>query len=547
MKDESLISGVAASPGTGYAPILLVTDTDPAVSGRSPGTPEEELARFSAACAAVQKQIAELKSSLEGRRDEWTLKLFDTHIYLASDPELSERTGERIVRQNSSAEQALVESAAELAEMLESSGSEVMAERASDLRDVVKRILEELGGGGRKAIMPEGDVIIAADELSPIETSGLDPSLVRGIVTGRGGFSCHTAIMARSLGIPAVTGVGDALARLEDGMYAVVDGSEGSVRINPDRQTVLSALSAIGREAAEKDDLSAWAARKTVSRDGVRITLGAQLGGMNGLDSALASNADEIGLFRTEFLFMGRNDFPDEQDQYETYSRILSRMSPRRVVIRTIDIGGDKNLPYSGIAAEDNPFLGLRGIRYSLKYPEVFRVQLRALLRASVSGNLSVMFPMAATVDEIAEARRIMDQEKASLLEEGVPVAGDIETGMMMEIPSAALAAEDFAPFVDFFSIGTNDLVQYTMAADRGNREVAHLYQPLHPSVLKLIEMIVRAAAGSGIRVGVCGEAASDPEVVPELLRLGIRELSVGADAVLRIRRLIAGTDAGPE
>lgn len=558
MTNELRINGIAASQGTGCAPLHLLRKRRLSAGVPAGINPEAELERFRAAAAAVREGITRMRDELSGSRDEWTLKLFDTHIYFVGDPEFRAAVEEGIGSRGLSAGSAVREGAEVLAGLLENSGSEEVTERAADLRDVAGRIVIELEGGEeRQQAAPKGAYVLAVENLSPLDASALDPENVRGIITAEGGYSCHTAIVARSLGIPAVTGTGDGFERLVEacdvvdagaslgGLTVVVDGDAGAVFLNPGAARIAGAAEAGERRRAETEALAEYRDRPTMSLDGVEVKLCAHLGGLNELEAAARSGADGIGLFRSEFLFIGAEDFPGEDQQFEAYRSVLEGMDGRRVVIRTLDIGGDKNVPYAGIEAEQNPFLGVRGIRYSLDNLGVFRTQLRALLRASVYGRLAIMIPMAAVEEEVAAARTVFDEEKAALKRVGTDVAEHIEFGMMIEVPSAALIADRLAKLVDFFSIGTNDLVQYTLAADRMNPAVAGLYQPMHPAVLKLIEAASKAAAAAGIGCAVCGEAASDPKMIPFLLKSGISELSVGAPQVLQLRKLISGITVG--
>ncbi|MBI9108790.1 MAG: phosphoenolpyruvate--protein phosphotransferase [Spirochaetales bacterium] len=541
MTDSFILTGIAASPGTAIAPVLILRELELNLDSGGGHELATQLRRFAEARNIVREQIMKLREEASAQHEEWTIKIFDSHLYLASDPELLGSVENRINENGVRAEYALLLSRDEFALLLENSGSEMMVERAGDLRDVTNRLIAVLTGQKQEDLSElSGEVILAAHELSPLETAQLDTKFVKGIITETGGYSCHTAIMARSRGIPAVTGSRGILGLLESGLQVILDGDEGWVRGRPGEAELKTAREKLAEQLLMKEHLKAFRDKKTQSLDGTSVNIGSHLGRLSELDDALRFGAEGIGLFRTEFLFMESSGFPNEDVQFEAYREVLERMNPRPVIIRTMDIGGDKTLSYIDLPAEDNPFLGVRGIRYSLRNPEIFRVQLRALLRASAYGNLKIMFPMVSVPEELKEARNIVDDEAEKLRLGGVHISQDVEIGVMIEVPSAALLADELAEHVDFFSIGTNDLIQYTMAADRMNDEVAHLYQPLNPAVLRLIQMVTDASRKHGLWTGVCGEMAGDPEALPLLLGLGVRELSVGAPQIPAVRELIS-------
>ena len=546
MKHRTSFSGTASSDGTGIAPLVLSAPVKLDISDEGGHHPETELKRFEECQRLVKDEILAMKDAASGSHDEWTIQIFDSHLFLIRDPELQDNVIETIKGQGVSAESALLTVRDSIVELLESLGDDMMAERASDIRDLTDRMLAALTGQVLTNLSEiKEQHIIAAEDLSPLDTAGLNPALVQGIITGTGGYSCHTAIVARSLGIPAVTGIEGLMGAAEAGITAVVDGAEGRVILNPDEDDIKKARVDVEKQRKERQRLRQWSVGPTFTKDGTEIILGAHLGSLNELDAVAESGADGIGLFRTEFLFLGKGGFPNEQQQFEVYREVLERMAPKPVVIRTMDIGGDK-LPATvaaGLKPEANPFLGLRGIRYSLKNRDIFRQQIRALLRASLFGKLKIMFPMAALSEELSEARGLVEEERRNLTADGILIAEDLEIGAMIEVPSAALSADEMARYSDFFSIGTNDLVQYTMAADRMNEDVSNLYQPMHPSVLKLIKMTADAAESRGVPLGVCGELAGDLKALPLLIGLGVRELSVAAPRVPVIRELISKLD----
>ena len=415
-----------------------------------------------------------------------------------------------------------------------------MRERASDIRDVSKRILAslldvELPNPG----LVSEEVILVAYDLTPSDTAQLNKQYVKGFVTDIGGRTSHSAIMARSMEIPAIVGAKSATHDIENGDLVVLDGLSGEVHINPTEE-VLNKYREL--QAQYKKQQQEWAKlvnEPSITQDGHRVELVANIGNPDDVEGALKYGAEGVGLFRTEFLYMDRDELPDEEVQFEAYKTVLEKMGDKPVIIRTLDIGGDKNLPYLTLPEEMNPFLGVRAIRLCLERPDLFRTQLRALLRASVYGNLKIMFPMIATLDEFREAKQLFLEEKEKLIQEGIPVSESIELGIMVEIPSTAVLADHFAKEVDFFSIGTNDLIQYTMAADRMNERVSYLYQPYHPAILRLIKNVIDASHREGKWTGMCGEMAGDETAIPILLGLGLDEFSMSASSILRARSLI--------
>jgi len=424
--------------------------------------------------------------------------------------------------------------------MFESMDNEYMKERAADIRDVTKRVLAHLLGIQiPNPSMIAEEVVIVAEDLTPSDTAQLNRQFVKGFTTNIGGRTSHSAIMARSMEIPAVVGTKVATEEINNGDLVVVDGLKGEVHFNPTPE-VLEAYKKI-QEDFEKQKAE-WAKlvnEKSVSADGHHVELAANIGTPKDLKGVIENGGEGVGLYRTEFLYMDRDQLPTEEEQYTSYKAVLEGMEGKPVVVRTLDIGGDKELPYLNLPKEMNPFLGFRAIRLCLEEVDIFRTQLRALLRASVHGNLKVMFPMIATLNEFREAKAMLEDEKAKLIQEGVEVAEHIELGIMVEIPSTAVLADQFAKEVDFFSIGTNDLIQYTMAADRMNQQVSYLYQPYNPSILRLVKMVIDAAHKEGKWAGMCGEMAGDETAIPILLGLGLDEFSMSASSILKARSLI--------
>jgi len=535
------LSGISASKGIAFAPITKIQPLNLDIDESANHDPEVELNRFAEAQKEVTKHIETMKSAAAKLHDEWVIKIFDSHLFFIRDPALQNNVINEIKNEGVSAEWALLKVRNSLVLMLENLDDTTMSERAADLRDLTDRMIAFLTNQQWPDLSGlEEETIIAAVDFSPLEISKLDKKFIKGIITEKGGYSSHTAIMARSSGIPAVTGVMGLLSAVLQGDPVIVDGNKGSIVIKPGDEEIKSFKKINNEITKENSRLKDFINCKSLTKDKLSISIGSHLGSVNELEKIQTFGADGIGLFRTEFLFMHENRFFDEQQQFEVYQKVLETMEGKPVIIRTMDIGGDKNLPWAKIEPEANPSLGLRGIRYCLKRPEFFKIQLRALLRASIYGNLKIMFPMVSTVEELILARSLLAEESTNLKKEGKLISDNIEIGVMIEVPAAALCAEQFASHVDFFSIGTNDLIQYTMAADRMNDQVSYLYQPMHPAVLKLIKMVTDAAKKNGLWTGVCGEIAGDLEVVPILIGLGVIELSVAPPLVPEVREVVS-------
>ncbi|PLT45218.1 phosphoenolpyruvate--protein phosphotransferase [Paenibacillus sp. FSL W8-1187] len=533
--------GTAASPGIAIAKALRLEPAAAIPERRAVADSEAEAARLKAAVAEAKEAIEAIRRSTLERMGEQKAEIFEAHLFLLDDPELIEATEDKIRDERINAESALHEVAAGIAELLRSMDDELLRERAADVGDVagrVVRILEGRDGGTMSGLSEE--TILVAEDLTPSDTAQLDLDYVKGFLTEVGSRTSHSAIMARSLELPAIVGAGREAGRIETGTMLVLDAVEGVVLVDPSAEE-LERYRLLKREYEEKmARLRGFVDRPSVSADGHEIELAANIGSVADVAKVLESGADAIGLFRTEFLYMGRSSLPTEEEQFSVYRHVLEKMQGKRVVIRTLDIGGDKELPYLDLPKESNPFLGRRAIRLCLAEEELLRVQLRALLRASAYGRLAIMFPMIAVASELRDAKRILAEERAKLERDGVAVSSGIEVGLMIEIPAAALNADALAREADFFSIGTNDLIQYTMAADRMNESVAYLYQPHHPSILRLVEMVIRASERHGRWTGMCGEMAGDPDAIPLLLGLGLHEFSMSASTVLSAREQIS-------
>jgi phosphoenolpyruvate-protein phosphotransferase (PTS system enzyme I) len=535
-----VLLGKPASNGIAIAKAYRLIEPDLTVKKTSIEKVEEEVSRFRSAVEQSKEELEAIRDHAKEHLGEDKAEIFEAHILVLSDPELLTAIEDKISSESVNAEFALKEVSDMFVTMFEQMDNAYMKERAADIRDVTKRVLSHLLGVQlpNPSLISE-EVIIIAEDLAPSDTAQLNKTYVKAFTTDIGGKTSHTAIMARSMEIPAVVGTKTATKEIEHGDLVIVDGIKGEVHVNPTPEVVEKYKK---EQAAYEEQKKEWAKllhEKSISADGHQVELAANIGTPDDLEGVINNGAEGIGLFRTEFLYMGRTELPSEEEQFEAYKTVLEKMEGKPVVVRTIDIGGDKELPYLNLPKEMNPFLGFRAIRLCLEEQEMFRTQLRALLRASVYGNLKIMFPMIATLDELRQAKAILSEEKEKLVSEGVQVAEQIEVGMMVEIPSTAVIADQFAKEVDFFSIGTNDLIQYTFAADRMNERISYLYQPYHPAILRLVKMVIDAAHKEGKWVGMCGEMAGDEIAIPILLGLGLDEFSMSATSVLKARSQI--------
>jgi phosphotransferase system enzyme I (PtsI) len=531
------IQGIAASSGIAIAKAYRLETPNLVVEKKAVSDSQAEVARFEAAVAKAKEELEIIKQHALQQLGEDKAAIFAAHLLVLNDPELLNPIKEKIETERVNAEYALNETAAMFISMFEAMDNEYMKERAADIRDVTKRVLAHLLGVkiSNPSLISE-EVIIIAEDLTPSDTAQLNRQYVKGFATDVGGRTSHSAIMARSMEIPAVVGTKQVTTEVQNGDIVIIDGLDGQVVVNPSQDVLAYYEEKRARYEAQKAEWAKLVHEKTVTSDGYHVELAANIGTPDDVKGVLENGAEGIGLYRTEFLYMGRSELPTEEEQFEAYKTVLERMEGKPVVVRTLDIGGDKELPYLDLPKEMNPFLGFRAIRLCLEMQDMFRTQLRALLRASVYGNLKIMFPMIATLDEFRQAKAILLEEKEKLQREGVPVADDIEVGMMVEIPAAAVLADQFAKEVDFFSIGTNDLIQYTMAADRMNERVSYLYQPYNPAILRLISNVIDAAHKEGKWAGMCGEMAGDAIAIPILLGLGLDEFSMSATSILRAR-----------
>lgn len=537
---DNIFTGVAASPGVAIAKAFRFNHSPYIPQKQTNADAEAEAGRFRQAIEKSKGEIEEIRVKTEQRLGAQKAEIFEAHLFLLEDPDLVDSVLDKIADENLNAEYALHEVTTTIVEMLLELDNEMVRERAADVKDVSGRVMSHLIGKPYASLSGiSEETIILAEDLTPSDTAQLDLNYIRGFVTEIGSRTSHSAIMARSLEIPAIVGAGSSAAAVADGAMVIMDATEGKVIVDPSEEVLAEYREKKKQYDERRIQLKRLAGQPSVTADGEHLELAANIGSIEDLDKVLENGADGVGLFRTEFLYMGRSSFPTEEEQFQIYKHVLEKLNGKRVVIRTLDIGGDKELPYLELPKESNPFLGLRALRLCLKREDLFRTQLRALLRASVHGKLNIMFPMIAVLSELREAKRILEEERAKLEQEGVQVSGSIEVGMMIEIPAAAIGADIFAKEVDFFSIGTNDLIQYTMAADRMNESVAYLYQPYHPSILRLVNMVIKAAERAGIWAGMCGEMAGDQTAIPLLLGMGLDEFSMSAGSILPARELV--------
>ncbi|HCE0996290.1 TPA: phosphoenolpyruvate--protein phosphotransferase [Staphylococcus aureus] len=540
---SKLIKGIAASDGVAIAKAYLLVEPDLTFDKNEKVTDVEgEVAKFNSAIEASKVELTKIRNNAEVQLGADKAAIFDAHLLVLDDPELIQPIQDKIKNENANAATALTDVTTQFVTIFESMDNEYMKERAADIRDVSKRVLSHiLGVELPNPSMIDESVVIVGNDLTPSDTAQLNKEFVQGFATNIGGRTSHSAIMSRSLEIPAIVGTKSITQEVKQGDMIIVDGLNGDVIVNPTEDELIAYQDKRERYFADKKELQKLRDADTVTVDGVYAELAANIGTPNDLPGVIENGAQGIGLYRTEFLYMGRDQMPTEEEQFEAYKEVLEAMDGKRVVVRTLDIGGDKELSYLNLPEEMNPFLGYRAIRLCLAQQDIFRPQLRALLRASVYGKLNIMFPMVATINEFREAKAILLEEKENLKNEGHDISDDIELGIMVEIPATAALADVFAKEVDFFSIGTNDLIQYTLAADRMSERVSYLYQPYNPSILRLVKQVIEASHKEGKWIGMCGEMAGDETAIPLLLGLGLDEFSMSATSILKARRQING------
>ena len=534
------LKGIAASQGISFAKAYVFVEPDLTVKEVKIEDVAAEIKRFEDAIEASKKELTIIKENALASLGADKAAVFEAHLLILDDPEFMGTVKTDIESKVINAEYAFKETSDMFISMFEAMDNEYMKERAADIRDVSKRILAHLLGVDlpNPSLIDE-EVIVIAEDLTPSDTAQLNKKYVKGFATNIGGRTSHSAIMARSLEIPAVVGTSSITEDVKNGDILILDGLDGVVLVNPDEATTAEYKEKHAKFEAQKAEWAKLVTEKSVTKDGYEVILAANIGTPADLEGVKNNGGEAVGLYRTEFLYMGRDQLPTEDEQFEAYKAVLEGMGDKPVVVRTLDIGGDKELPYLDLPKEMNPFLGFRAIRLCLEEKDLFRTQLRALLRASVYGKLCVMFPMIATVQEFRAAKALFLEEKEKLVAEGVAVSNDIELGIMVEIPSTAVIADIFAKEVDFFSIGTNDLIQYTMAADRMSEKVSYLYQPYNPAILRLVKNVIEASHKEGKWTGMCGEMAGDSLAIPLLLGMGLDEFSMSATSILQARSQI--------
>lgn len=533
--------GKGVSEGLAMAQIHLFTPKLPEISRQPAADAEAEVAKLEKTLAAAEEELRGLYETAKEKMGEQEAEIFDAHLTILDDEySVREPIIQRIREQKQNAAAAITDQFDELAQMFRSLGDELMAERAADAEDLKQQLLRICLGCGRQdlSVLP-GDVIVLAEELTPSDTVRMDTAHVKGIATKLGGATAHSAIIARTLGIPAAAGIDGWQTEALNGHMAILDGADGTLTVDPTDEETACYQSRKAQADCEAQALEAFRTSPSQTKDGAALEICANIGTPQEAQQAMKYGADGVGLFRSEFLFMDRDALPTEDEQFEAYRTAAQTMAGKPLIIRTLDVGGDKKLPTLELPHEDNPFLGFRAIRMTLSHPEIFRPQLRAILRAAAYGDVRVMFPMIGSMDQLREAKALLREQEQTLQAEGVPT-GPVKVGMMVEIPAAAVLAEEFAKEVDFFSIGTNDLTQYTLAVERGNAAVAHLYAPEHPAVLRLIAMTAQAAAERHIPCGMCGEAAGDPKLAPAFVGMGVNELSMSPRRVPAVRKLLS-------
>lgn len=543
---ETQINGIAASDGVGIAPAYLLTKPNLNFEKYHISDPNSEKARLHRAFDKIIQKLKDTKKKLVDKLNAEDLAIFDTHIAILNDPEMIKQVENRITNQRLNAESAFTEVITKMIKILQAmTGNEYMQERATDFQNIQDQVLAELEGKKLPNLRElDHPVIIVAHSIGPADTSQMDGRFVKGIITDLGGRTSHAAIMARSLQIPAIVGCNDITKKVQNGRRVIVDGFEGSAIIEPSTNDVKQYQKIADKFMNVRQQWKKMINQPSVTADGQEYKISANIGSSVDISSAIENGADGVGLFRTEFLYMKSDHLPTEEEQLNAYRRAVEQLNGKRLVVRTLDIGGDKRLQFMPLPKEMNPFLGYRAIRIALDRPEMFRTQLRALLRASEFGKINIMFPMITTLEELQAAKKIYYEEQQKLAVDHPGIGRDVHLGIMIEVPLAALNAERLAAEVDFFSIGTNDLIQYCFAADRGNDSVSYLYQPLNPTFLKLIKHIIDAGHAHDTTVAMCGEMAGDRYALPLLIGMGLDVYSMSASSILRTRSMMKQLDS---
>ena len=535
-----MIKGIAGSAGYGVGKVVIISDAKPEYENRTITDTDAEIKRYDDAVAAFTEKTHAMAEAMKESVGEHNAEILEGHILLLTDPGMDEITKGAIMS-GTCAEAAFESTCDMFAGMFQMADDELTRQRATDIGDIKVRMLKILTGTPDVNIseVPAGTILVAED-LTPSMTAGIVKENVAGIITAVGGKTSHSAILARALEIPAVLSVDGIVDMVSDGMTAVVDGCDGICILDPSPEEIEEYQAKREKYLSDKALLEVYRGKDTVTADGAKVHLYGNIGNPEDAKQVAACDGEGVGLFRTEFLFMGASELPSEEEQFQAYKAAAETMEGREVIIRTLDVGGDKDIPYLGLEKEDNPFLGFRAVRYCLQNKDSYRVQLRALLRASAFGDIKIMVPLVTCVDEIRSVKALVKELMAELDAENIAYNKDIQVGAMIETPAASLIADLLAKEADFFSIGTNDLTQYTMAVDRGNAKVAYLYSSYNPAVLRSMKNIIEAANAAGIMVGMCGEAAADPLLIPLLISFGLGEFSVSATSVLATRGTIA-------
>ena len=536
-----MFKGTSASAGIGIGKAVIVEEAELVITRNEVADAEAEIQRFKGALEKTIAATQKMADDLASRVGEKEAEIMQGHMMLLSDPMLTGEIENSVKNDKVNCEFAIENVCNMYADMFASMGDELMQQRATDMRDIKVRMQRTLMGleSVDVSLLPKGSILVAKD-LTPSMTAGINPENVSGIVTELGGKTSHSAILARALEIPAVVAVNGLMDAVKDGDSVVLDGSTGEVFVNPEASVEKEYEEKRSQFLKDKKELEKYIGQLSVTKDGVQVEIVANIGKPEDVDKVLQYDGEGVGLFRTEFLFMDRTAMPTEEEQFEVYKKVAIALNGKPVIIRTLDIGGDKEIPYMGLEKDENPFLGYRAIRLCLDRKEdIYKPQLRALLRASAYGNIRIMIPLVTCIDELREAKALIEEIKAELDEKNIAYKKDIQVGIMVETAAASLIADIFAKEADFFSIGTNDLTQYTMSVDRGNKKVSYLYSTFNPAVLRSIRHIIACGREAGIMVGMCGEAASDPMMIPLLLAFGLNEFSMSASAILRARKMV--------
>jgi phosphoenolpyruvate-protein phosphotransferase (PTS system enzyme I) len=534
--------GIGVSNGIAIAKARVIVEETIQVIENHDVTAADELDRLNHAIEQSLSGLTRVFETTKEKLGEDHAQIFEAHMLILQDPEFVSAIQRKITEENVNAEFALEDISGQMVALFEAMENEYMRQRSADIRDVSLRVMNHLQGKTKLSLSEiQEPIILVAHDLNPSDTIDLDKRFVKGVLTNIGGRTSHSSIMARSLGIPAVVGLGNITDQVEDGITVIVNGTDGEVIIQPSQDELKVYESRHATYLKEQQELQQYLHLPSETLDNHRVEIAANIGTPDDLPAVVANGSEGIGLFRSEFLYMNRNDAPSEEEQFEAYKKAAEALQGKPVIVRTLDVGGDKEIPYLDLPKESNPFLGYRAIRVCLDRKELFKVQLRAIVRASHYGTIKIMFPMISNITEVRSAKSILHEVMTELEQAGIPFDKNLEVGIMVEIPSSALAADILAKEVDFFSIGTNDLIQYTMACDRMNQKISYLYQPYNPSILRLIKMVIEGAHQAGKWVGMCGEMAGDKIAVPILLGLGLDEFSMSAGSVLSTRKIIRG------